>query len=254
MKPEFEHNFQKKVMFIRFPEPTRLNSVDDIREWRQLWTKELGSWHSPYKALIDCHNLQVEGSPQMADEWKRFEAFLKGFFLREAYTFNCNMAAGHQFMPFQQLEEEEALRKAGLKRTQLAQPGDFRSLIHIENHFQQHVVELSFAQHVLIDSEEQVATLKSKLTNNLMQWHTGWNLLIDCSLLEIQESQFASFEAMIRYFKSFFLKEILGYSPKSANAKYPFKAYRARHNAAGRLESEGLISGGEANCNSRKEP
>jgi hypothetical protein len=114
------------------------------------------------------------------------------------------------------------------------------------------VVELSFSADAVIDTKEKLQTLRSKLTNNLMQWHSAWSLLIDCTHLEIAAELHADWELMLKFFRGFFLKEVLGYSPKSKELTYPFQVYRARHNAAGRLEGEGLFSGEDADCKSRK--
>ena len=112
-------------------------------------------------------------------------------------------------------------------------------------------MELNFAEDVVIDDKEKVEILKSKITNNLMQWHSAWNLMIDCSNLEMNPDINSEFERMLTFFGDS-LKETLGYSPRSKESQYPFKVYRSRHNAAGRLENEGNVSGDDANCQSRK--
>ncbi len=156
-------------------------------------------------------------------------------------------------VPFDSYPDEDAAMDAiGLRARVQREPGDFRSSIQFQNHFRQHVVELNFAGDTVIDSKEKVAILRSKMTNNLMHWHSAWSLLIDCSQLEIKAEVFEDFESMVKFLKGFFLKEIYGYQPKDKTFTYPFKTYRARHNAAGRLEAEGLFSGEDANCNSRK--
>lgn len=239
-------------MHISFPEGTTISCDDDIRKLRGLWTQALSSWHSPYKALIDCQNLKLVGSPSMAEEWKRLVGFLNGFFMKSAILYNYDTSKGHDFLPFEHFEEEEARQKAGLKPRSKGESSDFRSSITIANHFQQHVMELSFEQPTQLATQEQLEILKSKISNNLMQWHSAWNLLIDCSQLTIQNEVKDPFQKMLKYFNSFFLKKVLGYSPGAPKDTYPFEVYRARHSAAGRLESEGLTSGKDANCSSRK--
>ena len=240
-------------MVVSFLEPTAIASSDDIRQLRAKWMQALGSWHSPYKALIDCENLTVKGTPDMAEEWKRLHSFLKGFFMKSAVLFNFDETKGHSFMPFDhETEEASARRKVGLAPKLKGESLDFRSNITIANHFQQHVMELSFENPAALTSKEELEILKSKITNNLMQWHSAWSLLIDCAHFEIHESQREPFKQMVAYFQSFFLKKVLGYSPSRPKEDYPFDVYRARHAAAGRLESEGLVSGQDANCNSRK--
>lgn len=240
-------------MIVQFLETTVIQRAEDIRTLRAEWTKALGSWHSPYKAIIDLDNVEIAPAEDLEAEWQRFSSFLKGFFLKVAYTYNFKEDRGHAGMPFPNLSEEEAREKVGLNRQKRAAvPGDLRAAIQIQNHFQQHVMEITFEQEAVFADTQHVDLLKSKITNNLMQWHSPWNLLIDCSLAEFKPESHEPIKRMVQYFKSFFLKEILGYSPRVSKELYPFKVYRARHGAAGRLESEGLTSGSQADCNSRK--
>ena len=252
MKIEFDNNFQKKVMIVRFPEGASFKSIEDIRFLRGEWTKALGSWHSPYKALVDLTSVNATSTPEMTEEWKRLLNFLKGFFLKSSYAYSWDTSLGECSLPFEIIPEQEARDRVGLSKVPIAKAGDLRSIISISNHFQQHVMEVSFDAPAHFKTKEDLQTLKSKITNNLMQWHSAWNLLIDCSNFTVEENLATDFETMTKYFKSFFLKQILGYSPKGSKQEYPFQVFRARHSAAGRLEAEGLTSGQDADCNSRK--
>ncbi len=250
----FEHDYQQKILTQRFTEPVLLTKDADVMQWRQLWLDALKSWHSPYKALIDGRQLRLAfdaDKDRLKAAFGRMTKVLEGFFLKKAVIFGIDedLAA---LLPFDFYPDEEAAYAAlGLRVRTAAEPLDFRSSIQLQNHFRQHVVELSFGAEAHIDSKEKLAALKSKLTNNLMQWHSAWNLLVDCSQVSIAEELFPEFDKMLKFFRGFFLKEVLGYQPKSKELKYPFTVYRARHNAAGRLEAEGLFSGEDANCRSR---
>jgi hypothetical protein len=192
-------------------------------------------------------------SPALKAALARMEKVLLGFFLKKAviWGLDADFAA---LMPFEVCANEEAAWQAiGLRKAKGASdPVDFRSSIQLQNHFHQHVVEMSFSADAVLDSKDKLQTLRSKLTNNLMQWHSAWSLLIDCSHFEVSEDLQVEWDVMLKFFRGFFLKEVLGYSPKSKELKYPFTVYRARHNAAGRLEGEGLFSGEDADCKSRK--
>ena len=254
MKLVFEHNYQQKYMELSFEGSVQLKSTDDVMNLRQQWLGGLSSWHSPYKAIIDGSQLSLSADAE--DDLKgalgRMETLLKGFFLKKAVIYGLSDELKELF-PFECTEgREEAFDKAGLRAGKKRSSTDFRSMITLQNHFQQHVMELSFESDVKLDSKEKLMTLRSKITNNLMQWHSAWNLLIDCTHLEFSEEFEPEFQSMTKFFKGFFLKEVLGYSPKSKDLSYPFKVYRSRHNAAGRLEFEGNFSGEEANCQSRK--
>ncbi|MBC7532659.1 MAG: hypothetical protein H7318_13885 [Oligoflexus sp.] len=255
MKIQFEHDYQNKIMTQAFTESFALTSDQDVQAWRQLWMGALKSWHSPYKSVIDARNLSIASGAnkeQIKSAFERLEKLMSGFFLKKAvfYGLDPELAA---VVPFDSYANEDAaLDAVGIRTRTAREPGDFRSSIQFQNHFRQHVVELNFAGDTVIDSKEKVQILRSKMTNNLMHWHSAWSLLVDCSQLEIKEEFFPEFESMFRFLKGFFLKEIYGYQPKTKELVYPFKTYRARHNAAGRLEAQGLFSGEDANCQTRK--
>ena len=253
MKVEFEHNYQHKVMTQSFTEATTLSNEADVMEWRKQWMSSLSSWHSPYKAVIDCRNLTVASS-DLEEPLKRMVTFFKGFFLKKVIGHGLDPEKNHQLLPFEIFaEEEEALSAVGLNKQRVTgQAGDFRSAIQIQNHFQQHSVEITFSDPVSLDSKEKLEQLRSKLTNNLMQWHSGWNLIIDCSNMGCAIDIHEAFEQMVVYFRGLFLKEVVGYSPSTSKESYPFPVFRSRHRAVGQLEAEGAFSGDEADCVSRK--
>ncbi len=254
MKPNFDNNFQRKVMVITFAEPTVIASEKDVMELRSQWMTALKSWHSPYKALVDLANLTVKADDEtkVREALNRMVKFFEGLFLRKVVAFGFDFSRGHELLPFDLAEtEEEARDKVGLREGIVrGAPGDFRSSIQLQNHFRQHTVELSFAGPVLLESVEQVAVLKSKLMNNLMQWHSKWNLLIDCANFEVSEAAREALANLEKPMRGFFMKEWIGYAPKGDVGQYPFKTFRARHNAVARLEAEGLFSGDSAQCKS----
>lgn len=256
MKIEFEHDYQKKVMIQTFVEPTTLRAKADVLKWRSLWLQELKSWHSPYSLLVDCTHLRIEGSPSVCAELAVMERFFKGFFLKKIIGFGSESDRGYEHLPFTVYSsEEEASSKVGLNRQRKSKEQlEFRDLLHLENHFQQHVVELSFSQSARISESDQVEVLKSKLTNNLMQWHSKWSLLIDCSNLTVDEAVQQDFQLLERYLRGFFLKTWVGYGAHGGKQWFPFPVYRARHRAAAVLDHEGSFSGDDADCRSRKSP
>lgn len=254
MDIEFDNNFQLKYMVQRFRAPTTIDTPNAVQAWRQAWLQALSSWHSPYKAVIDCTNLSILNSDErIVKDLAVMLKFFKGFHLREAVGFGPLSEQGLDALPFQVFgSEEEAFIAAGVRQPKKRDATDFRSTIHLQNHFQTHVVELSFAEPVSIATKEQVQILKSKLTNNLMQWHSKWSLLVDCSNLEIDAALDQEFELLFKALRGFFLKEVVGYSPRSPQHGYPFDVYRARHRAVALLEGEGNFSGDKAECQSRR--
>lgn len=250
MQVDIQHDYKNRLMSQSFGDIFTIRTTADVLAWRARWTQELKTWHSPYKCLIDCRNLNIiEPTDELKSALAVMFKFLGGLFLRKACGFGFDATKGHETLPFEVfVSEDEAIKALGIRERIKIVPGDFRSSIQFENHFRQHVVEMSFAAPVRIDTAEKLAILKDKLMNNLMQWHSPWNLLVDCSELEFDPALSEDFNTMVKYFKGLFLKELVGYSPRTAELIYPFKVFRARHKAVTLLENEGRISGETANC------
>ncbi len=262
MQLEFEHHYQKKYLTMRWPERTTFRSADDVMAFRQQWMQALSSWHSPYKAVIDASNLriEIEDTAEAKDEfkksWQRAAKLLQGFFLKNAAFWGLHQSDLADLLPFPVLEtEEQAFQHLHIRLQAVSKvAASFRDTIQFQNHFRQHCIELSFSDKAVLDDADKLNSLRSKLTNNLMHWHSAWNLLIDCSHFEVSQDQFEGFASMLRFFRGFFLKDVIGYSPASKGLEYPFPVYRSRHIAAAKLEAEGQFSADEANCQSRKSP
>ena len=253
MQLEFESNYRDKILYMRFTEPTTISSKTDVLKWRAQWTDALKSWHSPYKAMIDLTNIQsIEDTEEVKQAFSQMARFFKGFFLRKAAGFGKEYG---ELLPFETfVEEKMAADNLGIRERKQVKPGDFRTAIQFENDFRQHVIELTFSDKVSITTTEQVVTLKEKLTNNLMQWHSKWSLLIDCTNLETVDPKLEKdFERTFKFLRGFFMKKVIGYSPANKDSTYPFKVYRSRHKAVAELEGEGITSGDEADCLSKKQ-
>ena len=161
-----------------------------------------------------------------------------------------NPRCWHDLLPFEVVSEKEkafevcSIRFSNAKKSDL----DFRSSIQVQNHFNQHVMELSFLSKANLDDLKKMTILKAKISNNLMQWHSAWSLLIDVSELEMDEKLFENFDRTMSYFQGFFLKKVIGYGV--SKSKFPFKVYRSRHKAAAELEANGHFSADEVRCRS----
>jgi hypothetical protein len=249
----FEHEYQKKLMIQRFTEPLTIATAQDVQSWRSAWMGALSSWHSPYKVLVDCQHLTVTDTPDVVKGLDLMVRFFKGFFLKKIVGHGFQEGRGHHLLPFLVLpSEDDAAVELGLRVRDTKEPTDLRSSIQFQNHFQQHTIELSFSQPVILATAQDVGVLRSKLSNNLMQWHSKWSLLIDCANLEIAPDARQAFERFLTVMGGFFMKAAIGYAPKGAPESYPFKVYRARHRAAAELTGEGNFSGDKADCKSRK--
>jgi len=254
VKVHFEHDYQQKIMLQRFEENFIVKSAKDVQIWRTAWMQELKSWHSPYKVIIDCSNLSFESNQETNEAAARMVKFFEGLFLRSIVGFGNDEAKQHDKLPFKVLktfsEAQEAAGVRGLRDPRA--PANFRDTIQFQNHFAQHVIEMNFAEEVKIDSKEKINDIKNKLTNNLMQWHSKWSLLIDCTKVEFDPATTDPWKKMESFFRGLFLKEIVGYSPLDQNREnYPFSTYRARHAAVAKLESEGHFMGNDAQCRTK---
>lgn len=250
---EFENDFQSKLMCQTVGAGSSLSSVADVQSWRSAWMGALSSWHSPYKAVIDCSHLQVAATDDVKKALEVMVKFFNGFFLRKVVGFGFDSDKGHKHLPFPIFASaDEAFIDLGVRQPQARLATDFRSLIQFQNHFKQHTIELNFSEPVVLQSAEQVKILKSKLMNNLMQWHSKWSLLIDCSHLEVDPSVKTELAKALQSMTGFFMKTVIGYGPKGPKESYPFEVYRARHRAAALLEGEGNFSGDTADCRSKK--
>ncbi len=240
-------------MTQRFLAGSSLTEPAAVQAWRAQWMKELSSWHSPYKVLVDCSELSVAPIPEVAKALELMVKFFNGFFLRKIVGFGFRPDVGLEQLPFPvTVTAEEAAVELGIRAPKERVATDFRSTIQLQNHFQQHSIELSFSEPVVISTKEQVQVLRSKLMNNLMQWHSKWSLIVDCANLEVTSDVGGEFERMVTVMRGFFMKHVVGYSPRGPKESYPFPVFRARHRAVAEIEGEGNFSGDEANCRSRK--
>lgn len=254
MKHKIENDFQQKIMFQSWDEPFEIKTLKDVQAWRDSWSAGLKSWHSPYKTLIDLRQVTISDEDgEVAKAIQRMIRFFEGFFLKKAVGFGSAGNKDSINLPFPVVADEDlGAAEVGL-REKRAKPAaqDFRSAIQLQNHFNQHVVEMNFSESVVMRGKDEVLAIKSKLTNNLMQWHSKWSLLIDCVNLTVEEDAKVHWQAMEKFFRGFFLKAVYGYSPSSTKESYPFETFRARHNAAGRIENEGNFAGDEAVCKTK---
>lgn len=248
MKANFDSDYKNKILHISFEKNTKINSEKESKELKRQWMESLTSWHSPYKACIDCTNLDLLDE----DSIKEIEStlsFFKKFFLKKTIGWTSTKKIIKN-MPFEVFStKEEALIKLGMREKLTNTKDDFRAQVHLENYFEQQVVEISFEREFELD-KTKLAIIKSKLINNLMQWHSKWSLIIDCKNIIIPKELFADFNALIKFLSGFFLDKIVGYNNNYKN--YPFKIFRSRHRAAALLKDEVKTSGRTANCQERK--
>lgn len=248
---DFQHDFQRKCMLQVFANGSAINSEQHVKKWKQLWMNELASWHTPYKAIIDCQHLTLGGDQVLPPALAEMINFLKKLFLRKVAGFNYRSAQNHDLLPFPMFDKlNDAEKELAIRHSKRIVGGDLRSQVIISNHFRQQVVELSFSEPFVVDNDDKLAIIKSKMTNNLMQWHSKWSLLVDCQNLTIVDK--GGFEQIIDFLKRYFLQKVVGYNRRGKSEDYPFPAYRSKHKAALQLEGDTTVAGDEAHCRSQR--
>ena len=84
---EFENNFQKKYLVLSIKEPFTISAPKDVMTLRETWLQGLNSWHSPYKAVVDCSNLIIKPEAEAEEKCKALDRMLKllgGLFMKKA--------------------------------------------------------------------------------------------------------------------------------------------------------------------------
>lgn len=249
----FENHLSLRVMEIHFPEGLALRDAAALQALKAAWTGGLKSWHSPYTCLFDCRKLELD--PALRPDFERLVKFFGNFFMRKIVGFVDEGQEPRTDLPFAVIAGYDAAAKAaglargaGLKRDL----GDLRQRIQIDNDFNAHVMEVSFLAETELAGAADVAVLKAKLQNILMQWHTPYSVMFNCVNLKFTPEAKQAFAPVERFLRGFFCQDVLGYAPVDAKENYPFPTYRARHLAAAKAEHQGLQSGAVANCSSRK--
>ncbi len=246
---EFEHEYAKKFMLQRFLPGSRIFTEEDILAWRGDWQKELKGWHSPYKLILDLRDVEISSEEKIQKAIERNFKFFQGFFLKNFSAFSEQEKTWpfELFSSFQKAAEKLDLRLEGVGKRE---PTDFRSVIQIQNHFNQHAMEVNFVVPVTLKTKEELQILKSKIMNQLTQWHTPWNLIIDCGNFSVDSLLTAEFSKALQFFKALHLKEIVGYGGTHEESSFSFPWFRFRHKAVAKLEGEGKIAGDAALCQS----
>jgi hypothetical protein len=255
---EIEHDYQKKVMFQRLSPGTRIDSMPQLLAWKAKWMKELAGWHAPYKVLLEGRGGTLRLDPKLLVQWERMLNFFRAAHMREMLVVDLQIeqepgtVASAESLWTVAASLEAARERLGLaKMRQVQEPIDFRGMLQFENHFRQQVIELIPSGPVQFDSPLKLNLLRAKITNLLMQWHSPWNLLIDCTQCDISPELLPDFERHLNFLKGVFLKSVIGYGAKATERSWPFPVYRARHKAVALLEGEGNIDAAVAQCASR---
>lgn len=254
MDIKFDNDYMKKVMIQTFGPGQQLASAKDFARWRATWLQALASWHSPYKCLVVIPADTTLDTDIIAAKLPPLAKFFKGFFMRKLVI----LSASDQWPD--DLEGAEVIADHSAAMAAIGQKGPLpnaaaktlRQKLTLANDFQNQVVELAASEPVVLETVKDINILKAKLTNNLMQWHSPWNLVVDMANLQFAAGLSDEMAKLIKYLSGFFLKNAVGYGIKVDLSSVPFKIYRSRHKALTHIESEGHGSSDVADCASRK--
>ena len=111
----FESDYRSKVLYVSFEEGSCIKESRDVQDMQKQWFKALSSWHSPYKALIDCTNLLFDcdkETDKISDELTKFFKLLSKFFLKKSAGFGRFEEKHHELLPFQVFKLKKKLRKS----------------------------------------------------------------------------------------------------------------------------------------------
>ena len=150
MEIKFDADYRAKILHMEFKPNCVIRGPEDVLKWRGQWTQALKTWHSPYKACIDCTNLHIEAEGEQLEKYfATMMSFLQGFFLRKAVGYSTKENKSHTLLPFPVLSSlDEANSELGIRTPKNRKAEGFRSSIQFDNHFKQHVVEKIGRAHV----------------------------------------------------------------------------------------------------------
>ncbi|MGY3802506.1 hypothetical protein ACWNT8_00345 [Pigmentibacter ruber] len=88
--------------------------------------------------------------------------------------------------------------------------------IEFENHFALKVVVIYFPNGYVVSNEENLNELKNAWSKNLKSWHSPYTCLFDLRNFTIAPQMQADFEKLIKFFKNFFMRKIIGFYDKNS--------------------------------------
>lgn len=254
MDIKFDNDYMKKVMIQTFGAGQQLSAKKDFVRWKAAWLQALASWHSPYKCLVVIPDDTEIDADVIAAELPAMVKFFTGFFMRKLVILSAADGWPTGIDGCEVFADNEAAMAAIGQKGPLpsATAKTLRQKLTLANDFQNQVVELAASEPVVLETVKDINILKAKLSNNLMQWHSPWNLVVDMANLQFAAGHSDEIAKLIRYLNGFFLKNAVGYGIKVDLSSVPFKIYRSRHKALTHIESEGHGSSDVADCASRK--
>ncbi len=114
-----------------------------------------------------------------------------------------------------------------------------RSTLEYKNFFEQRFIEISSSGLIILRTYDDVFELRACIEHNILQWHSDYCVVFDCSNITIATSAGEEFDKIQRYFRAFFCRGFFGYSV-CAEQHFPFRVFRTREAA---LEAVSVLMG-----------
>ncbi len=231
----FVNHFRERVMEVQCPNGLILNSEPDLTHLKNLWQQNILEWHTPYKCLADFSNLDID--PSLFPSFMRAIKHLRAFFMTDLVVVSGTpeqtemlnaMALPAKIVP----NPEDARKTIGLLKA-CRSPSEnisaFAGLIHFVNHFDNGVMELSFASPVRMETDEDTDELLEALEGNILRWHRAYALIVDTDLLEDTPTARAALTRATCLARGFFCVDVQGYGLERKT--FPLPIQRTRHKA-----------------------
>ena len=221
---KFKSDFSKKLLYIEIIDPVKIiaDANNGFNQFKQLWCSQLKHWHSPYKAVINFnnHHYNLKITSDFNDQLTKIIKFFTGFFLQKVVCYGLNLDI-KDFPIIICKDKDHALKTLGIRldnscysdNQQLSIYDRTRNALIIDNDIDNYVVELGLGYQLMINQNQNIDAIKSKLTNNLIHWHSFWCLIVDGSnILSIDQKLDKKLAGLIKFFHGFFLKSVVIYN------------------------------------------
>ncbi len=236
MKIHFENHFSDRLMEITFDEDATIETPAHFLEVHRRWSDNILGWHTPYSCLVHLGGLSV--APPFEREFSRMLSLFRGFHMRKIVAVTAGLELSEENKATLQKcgfdaiasSREEALEVMGFRGRSGAplDDGSVRKRIRIENFFEDHYMELTFTAPTNLHTQDDVLELRTRIEYAIHQWHSEYQVILDCSNLTVSPETFSEFEKLQTFLHAFFCKGFFGHSPKEGE-NYPFKTFLARH-------------------------
>jgi hypothetical protein len=190
---QIENHFAKRVMIIRIRNSFQ---TDDLK---QIWSKQLRLWHSPYRVLFIHSSLSFHEKEEA--EILILQSFFKQFFLKDLF---CVPKTNQSLLKSFESEEE------AFKFLNLHQVKNKESSLVMKSEYEKNFIEIEKTPFPL--NEEKLTLIQKKIYAELMRWHAPFCLLWNCDEIEFEMDLEKKLLNLEKALKKFHCLKIIFYS------------------------------------------